>query len=124
MRNFASPDTAKWPFFSILGGISKKFFRQCKSGGFLAKFFQELKFGILIKIKMVWLLFETSRNLRNFASPDTAKWPFFSILGGISKKSLGSVNVEVFRQIWSVTLIWYSNENNDGLVTISDLKKF
>ena len=41
---------------------------------------------ILIKITMVWLLFETSRNLRNFASPDTAKWPFFSILGGISKK--------------------------------------
>ena len=33
---------AKWPFFSILGGISKKYFRQCKSGGFMAKFGQEL----------------------------------------------------------------------------------
>ena len=88
LRNFASPDTAKWPFFSILGGISKKFFRQCKSGGFLAKFFQELKFGILIKIKMVWLLFETSRNFRNFACPETGKMAIFQYFRGYFKKVL------------------------------------
>ena len=63
--------------FQYFRGYFKKFFRQCKSGGFLAKFFQELKFGILIKIKMVWLLFETSRNLRNFACPDTGKMAIF-----------------------------------------------
>ena len=45
----------------------------------MAKIGQELVFGIVIKICMVWLLFETSRNFRNFASPDTAKLPFFSI---------------------------------------------
>ena len=68
---------AKWPFFSILGGISKKCFRKCKRGGFQAKFRQKLYFGILIKIRMVWLLFETSRNLRNFACPDTSKMAIF-----------------------------------------------
>ena len=67
----------KWPFFSILAGISKKCFRQYKSGGFSAKFGQKLYFGILIKIRMVWLLFETSRNLRNFACPDTGKLVIF-----------------------------------------------
>ena len=50
---------AKLPFFDILGGISKKCSRQCKSGGFMAKFGQELKCGILIKIRMVWLLLAT-----------------------------------------------------------------
>ena len=68
---------AKWPFFSILGGISKKCFWQCKSGGFMAKFGQELKCGILTKISRVWLLFETSRNLRNFACPDKGKMAIF-----------------------------------------------
>ena len=80
LRTFATQ--AKWPFFDILGGISKKCSRQCKSGGFMAKFGQELKCGILIKIRMVWLLFETSRNLRK-----QAKYSFFSIFWGISKKS-------------------------------------
>ena len=45
----------------------------------MAKFCQELKCGILIKIRMVWLLFETSRNLRNFACLDTGKMAIFSI---------------------------------------------
>ena len=45
----------------------------------MVKFCQELKCGILFKIRMVWLLFETSRNLRNFHVWTQAKWPFFSI---------------------------------------------
>ena len=45
----------------------------------MAKFCQELKCGILIKIRMVWLLFETSRNLRNFSCLDTGKMAIFSI---------------------------------------------
>ena len=49
----------------------------------MAKFGQELKCGILIKIRMVWLLFETSRNLRNLSCLEF----FFSIFWGISKKS-------------------------------------
>ena len=77
---------AKWPFFSILGGISKKCFWQCKSGGFMAKIGQELLFGIVIKICMVWLLFETSRNFRNFACPDTGKIAIFQYILGYFKK--------------------------------------
>ena len=54
----------------------------------MAKFGQELKCGILIKIRMVWLLFETSRNLRNLSCLDTGKIFIFQyFLGGISKKS-------------------------------------
>ena len=79
---------AKWPFFDILGGISKKCSRQCKSGGFMAKFCQELKCGILIKIRMVWLLFETSRNLRNFACPETGKMAIFQYFLGYFEKDL------------------------------------
>ena len=79
---------AKWPFFDILGGISKKCSRQCKSGGFMAKFGQELKCGILIKIRMVWLLFETSRNLRNLSCLDTGKIFIFQYFLGYFKKEL------------------------------------
>ena len=42
LRNFSCLETGKMAIFSILGGISKKCFRQCKSGGFQAKFGQEL----------------------------------------------------------------------------------
>ena len=49
---------------------------------------------------------------------------FLVFYGVIQKSALGNVNVEVFRPNLSVTLIWYSNQNNDGLVTILDLKKF
>ena len=52
----------------------------------MAKFRQELYFGIPIKIRMVWLLFETSRNFRNFSCPDTGKMAFFYYFRGISKK--------------------------------------
>ena len=41
-----------------------------------------------MKIRIVWLVFETSRNLRNFAYPDSGKMAFFIILGGISEKLL------------------------------------
>ena len=54
----------------------------------MAKFCQELKCGILIKIRMVWLLFETSRNLRNFASLDTGKMAIFQYFLGYFKKEL------------------------------------
>ena len=43
----------------------------------MAKIGQELLFGIVIKICMVWLLFETSRNFRNFACLDTGKMAIF-----------------------------------------------
>ena len=54
----------------------------------MAKIGQELKFGILIKISMVLLLFETSRNLRNFACPDTGKIANFQYFLGYFKKEL------------------------------------
>ena len=54
----------------------------------MAKFCQKLYFGILIKIRMVWLLFETSRNLRNFACPDKGKLAIFYYLRGYLKKVL------------------------------------
>ena len=54
----------------------------------MAKFCQELKCGILIKIRMVWLLFETSRNLRNFACLDTGKMAIFQYFRGYFKKVL------------------------------------
>ena len=69
-------------------GISKKSNRQCKSGGFIAKFCQELKCGILIKIRMVWLLFETSRNLRNLSCLETGKIFIFQYFRGYFKKEL------------------------------------
>ena len=53
----------------------------------MAKFGHELKCGILIKIRMVWLLFETSRNLRNLSCLDTGKIFIFQYFWGISKKS-------------------------------------
>ena len=43
---------------------------------------------------------------------------FSVFLGVFQTSALGNVNVEVFRQILSVTLICYSDQNNDGLVTI------
>ena len=43
----------------------------------MVKFGQELKCGILTKISRVWLPFETSRNLRNFACPDKGKMAIF-----------------------------------------------
>ena len=64
----------------------------------MAKFCQELKCGILIKIRMVWLLFETSRNLRNFACLDTGKMAIFSIFRVFQKRALGNVKVEVLWQ--------------------------
>ena len=50
------------------------------------KFGQELLFGIVIKISIVWLLFETSRNFRNFACPDTGKIAIFQYDLGYFKK--------------------------------------
>ena len=89
---------AKWPFFSILGVFQKSFFRLCESGAFQAKFGQELKFSILIKIRIVWVVFETSRNLRNFACPDSRKMAFFQYFRGYFRKvALGNVKLELFR---------------------------
>ena len=68
-----------------------------KVGAFQAKFGQELKFGILIKIRIVWVVFETSRNLRNFASPDSGKMAIFQYFRRYLKKvALGNVKVELF----------------------------
>ena len=77
---------AKWPFFSILRVFKESFFRQRKNGPFLAKFGQELQFGIPMKIRMVQLVFETSRNFRNFACPDSGKMAIFKYFQGISRK--------------------------------------
>ena len=52
----------------------------------MAKIGQELLFGIVIKICMVWLLFETSRNFRSFACPDTGKIGIFQYILGHFKK--------------------------------------
>ena len=52
----------------------------------MAKIGQELLFGIVIKISIVWLLFETSRNFRNFACPDTGKIAIFQYIVGYFKK--------------------------------------
>ena len=54
----------------------------------MAKFGQELKCGILIKIRMVWLLFETSRNLRNLSCLHTGKIFIFQYFRGYFKKKL------------------------------------
>ena len=54
----------------------------------MAKFGQELKCAILIKIRMVWLLFETSRNLRNLSCLDTGKIFIFQYFRGYFKKKL------------------------------------
>ena len=65
----------------------------------MAKFCQELKCGIVIKIRMVWLLFETSRNLRNFACLDTGKMAIFQYFFRVfQKRALGNVKVEVLWQ--------------------------
>ena len=74
--------------------FQKSCFRQCKSGAFQAKFGQELKFGIVIKIRIVWLVFETSRSLRIFACPDSCKMAIFQYFRGYFKK-VSSVNVKV-----------------------------
>ena len=51
-----------------------------------------------MKIRIVWLVFETSRNLRNFASPDSGKMAIFQYFRGCFRKvSLGNVKVELFR---------------------------
>ena len=93
LRNFACPDSRKM-------AISKHFRRyfkkvalgQCKSGAFQAKFGQELKFGILMKIRIVWLVFETSRSLGNFPCPDSAKMAIFQYFRGYFRKvALGNV---------------------------------
>ena len=89
LRNFACPDSRKMAIFQYFRGC----FRKVSSANvkvelFRAKFGQELKFGILMKIRIVWLVFETSRNLRSFAFRTQPKWPFFSILGGVSEKFL------------------------------------
>ena len=60
----------------------------------MAKFGQELKCGILIKIRMVWLLFETSRNLRNL-SCNRQNIHFSVFFGVFQKRALGNVKVEV-----------------------------
>ena len=45
---------------------------------------------------MVWLVFETSRNLRNFACLDTGKMAISQYFRGYFKKgALGNVKVEV-----------------------------
>ena len=54
----------------------------------MAKFGQEFKCGILNKIRMVWLLFETSRNLRNFVCLGTGKMAIFQYFKGYFKKVL------------------------------------
>ena len=78
--------------------FQKSCFRQCKIGAFQAKFGQELKFTILIKIRIVRVVFETSRNLRNFACPDSRKMAFFQYFRGYFKKvALANVKVELFR---------------------------
>ena len=41
-----------------------------------------------MKIRIVWVVFETSRSLRNFACPDSRKMAFFQYFRGISKKFL------------------------------------
>ena len=43
---------------------------------------------------------------------------FLVFLGYFKKVSLGNVKVDLFGQIWSGTLIWYSDENKHGLVSI------
>ena len=99
LRNFACPDSRKMAIFQNFRRVfQKSFFRQCKSGAFQAKFGQELKFGIVMKIRIVWLVFETSRSLRNFACPDSGKMAIFQYFRGYLKKvSSGYVKVELFR---------------------------
>ena len=51
-----------------------------------------------MKIRIVWVVFEISRNLRNFACPDSRKMAIFQYFRGYFKKvSLGYVKVELFR---------------------------
>ena len=51
-----------------------------------------------MKIRIVWLVFETSRNLRNFACPDSGKMAIFQYFRGCFRKvSLGNVKLELFR---------------------------
>ena len=98
LTNFASPDSGKMAIFQYFRVFQKCFFRQCKIGAFQVKFGQELKFGILMTIRIVWLVFETSRNLRNFACPDSGKMAFFHYFRGYFRKvSLAYVKVELFR---------------------------
>ena len=75
-------------FFSISRLFQESVFRQCKTGAFEAKFGQELYNGILMEIRMVWLLFETSKNLRNFACRESGKIAIFQYFNGISRKLL------------------------------------
>ena len=41
-----------------------------------------------MEIRMVCLVFETSRNLRNFACPESGKMAIFQYFTGISRKFL------------------------------------
>ena len=43
---------------------------------------------------------------------------FLVFSGYLKKVSLGHVKVDFFGQIWSGTLIWYSDKNKDRLVSI------
>ena len=49
-------------------------------------------------IRIVWLVFETSRSLRNFACPDSRKMAIFKYFRGYFRKvALANVKVELFR---------------------------
>ena len=51
-----------------------------------------------MKIRIVWLVFETSRSLRNFACPDSRKMAIFQYFRGYFRKvALANVKVELFR---------------------------
>ena len=51
-----------------------------------------------MKIRIVWLVFETSRSLRNFACPDSGKMAISQNFRRHFKKvALGNVKVELFR---------------------------
>ena len=51
-----------------------------------------------MKIRIVWLVFEKSRSLRNFACPDSRKMAIFQYFRGYFKKvPLPNVKVELFR---------------------------
>ena len=51
-----------------------------------------------MKIRIVWVVFEISRNFRNFACPHSGKMTIFQYFRGYFRKvSLGYVKVELFR---------------------------
>ena len=82
LRNFACP----WPFFSIFGVFQKRALGNEKVEVLLPNLVRNSNLGILIKIRMVWLLFWTLRNLRNLSCLDTGKMAIFEYFLGYFKK--------------------------------------